>query len=51
MDQFSDLVTNIYSEDIIRRHYGLIGIRKIISIEEGAPIQEVIDVGLVPTFI
>lgn len=39
------------SDDILRQHYGLIGIRKILSIAENPPIQPVIDAGLVPKMI
>lgn len=42
---------SITSDDILRQHYGLIGIRKILSIAENPPIQPVIDAGLVPKMI
>jgi hypothetical protein len=38
----------IQTNDIFRQHYGIIGLRKILSIEPKPPIQEVIDNDLVP---
>lgn len=51
MDNFNELLQSINSEDILRQHYGLIGIRKILSIAENPPIQSIIDAGLVPKMI
>jgi importin subunit alpha-1 len=51
MTQFNELVHNILDQDIIKQHYGLIGIRKILSVADNPPIQPVIDSGLVPRMI
>ncbi len=51
MTQFNELVQHILSQDIIKQHYGLIGIRKILSVADNPPIQSVIDAGLVPRMI
>ncbi len=32
----------------MKKHYGVIGLRKILSVEDGPPIQVVIDANLVP---
>jgi len=45
------LLQSATSDDILRQHYGLIGIRKILSIADNPPIQPVIDAGLVPKMI
>ena len=51
MDQFADLVAAINDQNILKQHYGVIGIRKILSVPENPPIQPVIDAGLVPRMI
>ena len=51
MDIFSDLNAAINEGNIINQHYGIIGIRKILSIAENPPIQAVIDAGLIPKMI
>lgn len=51
MDVFGDLISAIGEADIVRQHYGMIGVRKILSIAESPPIQAVIDAGLVPRMI
>ena len=51
MDNLNELLQSINSEEILRQHYGLIGIRKILSIAENPPIQSIIDAGLVPKMI
>lgn len=51
MDQFAELVANIQSNDIDTKHRGVIGVRKIISVDNEPPIQQVIDAQLVPIFI
>eukprot|EP00919_Chromeraceae_sp_WS-2016_P028827 GHVR01068282.1.p1 GENE.GHVR01068282.1~~GHVR01068282.1.p1 ORF type:complete len:106 (-),score=13.57 GHVR01068282.1:995-1312(-) len=51
MENFNNLVHSVTDQDIIKQHYGLIGIRKILSIAENPPIQAVIDAGLVPRMI
>lgn len=51
MSQFNELLANLHDSDIIKQHYGLIGIRKLLSIYDMPPIQQAIDAGLVPVFI
>ena len=51
MDIFGDLIVAIQDSDILRQHYGMIGVRKILSIADSPPIQAVIDAGLVPRMI
>ncbi len=51
MDVFSELITAINEGNIVNQHYGMIGVRKILSIAENPPIQAVIDAGLVPKMI
>jgi importin subunit alpha-6/7 len=51
LENFNELLQSINSDDILRQHYGLIGIRKILSIADNPPIQPVIDAGLVPKMI
>lgn len=51
MDVFPDLIAAFSDQDIIRKHYGMIGVRKILSIADSPPIQAVIDAGLVPKMI
>ena len=51
MDQFAELVSNIHSESIDLKHRGVIGIRKVISVDQDPPIQQVIDAQLVPLLI
>lgn len=51
MNDFGKLLQCITEGDIIKQHYGLIGIRKILSIAENPPIQAIIDAGLVPRMI
>lgn len=50
-NDFTNLVTAIYEPDIIKQHYGIIGIRKLLSRAQNPPIQIVIDAGLVPKLI
>lgn len=45
---FNDIAVCINSEDRMKKHYGVIGLRKILSVEDGPPIQVVIDANLVP---
>ena len=49
--QFPDLINHLSDVDPLKQHYGMIGIRKILSIVENPPIQAVIDAGLVPRMI
>jgi importin subunit alpha-6/7 len=51
MDIFSELNAAINEGNIVNQHYGMIGIRKILSIAENPPIQAVIDAGLIPKMI
>lgn len=51
MDDFPYLVEAILSKDTHQQHLGTIGLRKILSIEEGPPIQPVIDANLIPRLI
>lgn len=51
MEIFTDLVKAINEGNIVNQHYGIIGIRKILSIAENPPIQAVIDAGLIPKMI
>jgi importin subunit alpha-6/7 len=48
---FPELIKNVYDENIDAKHRGVIGIRKIISVEHQPPIQTVIDAKLIPVFI
>ena len=45
-----DLAKAVKEQDIIRVHFGMIGIRKLVSIEN-PPIQRILDTGLVPHLI
>jgi len=51
MDIFADLIAAINDQNILKQHYGMIGVRKILSVAENPPIQAVIDAGLVPRMI
>jgi len=51
MENFNELLQSFMSDDVLRQHYGLIGIRKILSIADNPPIQPIIDAGLVPKMI
>ncbi len=51
MDVFGDLVAAINGGNILNQHYGMVGIRKILSKADNPPIQAVIDAGLVPKMI
>ncbi|CAD8048029.1 unnamed protein product [Paramecium sonneborni] len=50
-EDFPDLIKKIYSQDVVQLHYGITGLRKMLSVESGAPIQQVIDANLVPKLI
>eukprot|EP01017_Pseudomicrothorax_dubius_P030515 TRINITY_DN3818_c0_g1_i1.p1 TRINITY_DN3818_c0_g1~~TRINITY_DN3818_c0_g1_i1.p1 ORF type:complete len:482 (-),score=99.09 TRINITY_DN3818_c0_g1_i1:183-1628(-) len=47
-EDFSWLAENIKSEDIFKQHLGVIGLRKILARKTNTPIQDVIDINLVP---
>lgn len=51
MEMFPDLIAAINDQNVLKQHYGMIGIRKILSVAENPPIQAVIDAGLVPRMI
>jgi len=51
MEVFPDLIAAFSDTDILRQHFGMIGVRKILSIADSPPIQAVIDAGLVPRMI
>jgi hypothetical protein len=51
ISELSQLVSAIFSQDRFQQHYGVIGLRKLLSIEGGPPIQEVIDSNIVPRLI
>jgi len=51
LQEFYQLIECVFSNDVLKQHYGVIGIRKILSIEEGPPIQMVIDANLIPKLI
>jgi len=51
MGVFGELIAAINEPNILRQHYGMIGVRKILSVPENPPIQAVIDSGLVPRMI
>jgi importin subunit alpha-1 len=48
---WDSIVSSLFSQDILQQHYGIIGIRKLLSIEDKPPIQQVIDAQLVPVLI
>ena len=51
MDHFADLITCIADDNILNQHHGIIGIRKIMSIDEKHSIQAVIGAGLIEKII
>jgi hypothetical protein len=51
MEDFFGILEAINTNDRFKQHFGVIGLRKILSIEEGPPIQPVIDANLVPKLI
>ena len=48
---FSKIINLFRSQNIDEKFKGLIGLRKLLSIESSAPIQEIIDLNLVPELI
>ena len=50
-NELLQLVTAIHSPEIVEQHYGVIGIRKLLSRKANPPIQIIIDSGLVPKLI
>lgn len=51
VNDFPELLQCVYSNDVMKQHYGVIGLRKILSVEDGPPIQMVIDANIVPRLI
>lgn len=51
MSEFLSLVESANSNDRFKQHYGVIGLRKILSNENGPPIQPIIDANMVPRLI
>ncbi len=51
MQDWNAILQGINSENTLQKHYGLIGLRKLLSIEKNIPIQPTIDSGLVPKII
>ena len=52
MDDFPKLVEAVNNnDDILEQHRGMIGMRRILSIAENAPIQAAIDAGIIPKMI
>ena len=47
MADFPKIIESINSQDKFKQHYGAIGLKKILSVDN-PPIQPVIDVGLIP---
>jgi hypothetical protein len=47
MDNFSNLIKDMKDSNVLNQLRGMIGIRKIVSVRENPPIQEVVDAGLV----
>lgn len=46
-----EYLTALHDPDIIKQHYGIICIRKILTHKKNPPIQQVIDAGLIPKLI
>ena len=44
-------MNGLRSSDAVQQLYGMIGIRKLLSVQENPPIQKVIDAQLVPLII
>jgi hypothetical protein len=51
MDNFADLIKDVKDADILRQHRGIIGIRKIVSINKSLCIDAMIEAGLMPQMI
>ena len=41
----------IYDSDIMQQLYGLVGVRKIMSLADEPPIQAIVDTGIIPKLI
>jgi hypothetical protein len=51
VNQFNELLPLIYSQDDETKLFGLVGMRKLLSIEKVPPIQETINANLIPVYI
>jgi len=51
LSDFPELVEKVNSDDLLSQHYGIIGFRKLLSIEGDPPIDIVIQANLIPRFI
>lgn len=51
ISDFNKLCQYIYSEDVNIKLFALVGMRKLLSIEDNPPIQAIIDANLLPVFI
>ncbi len=51
MLDWNAILQGINSDNTLQKHYGLIGLRKLLYIEKNIPIQQTIDSGLVPKII
>lgn len=50
LSQFSEIITAFRTQDINKKYFGLVGIRKLLSLNP-SPIQELIDVQIIPELI
>jgi hypothetical protein len=46
-----ELINALNDPDVTKQHYGIIGIRRILSVAATPPIQKIIDAGVVPKLI
>lgn len=51
LSALANLHSDINSDDILKQHHGVIGIRRILSLVDEPPIQPIIDAGIVPRLI
>ena len=51
LNQFNEIISAFRTNDIIKKYTGLVGIRKLLSLQENSPIQELIDTGIIPELI
>jgi len=49
--EFNEIIRSLYSNNRFKQHFGVIGLRKLLSIEHNPPIQKVIEAGVIPRFI
>ena len=50
LSNFPDIIKAFRTEDIVQKYTGLVGIRKLLSLQS-SPIQELIDIGITPELI